>query len=42
MRRDRRVSRRLRCEGFSVIRLWEHDIENRPDVCINRIIRFLR
>ena len=42
MRRDKRVSRRLRRDGYSVIRLWEHDIEKRPDVCLNRIIRFMR
>lgn len=42
MRRDRRVSRKLRREGYSVIRLWEHDIEKRPEVCLNRIIRFMR
>ncbi len=42
IRRDRGVSRRLRREGYSVIRLWEHDIEKRPDVCLARIIRFMR
>ena len=42
MARDRRVSRRLRCKGYSVIRLWEHDIEKRPDMCLNRIVRFMR
>lgn len=42
MRRDRQVSRHLRRNGYSVIRLWEHDIEQRPLVCLNRIIRFMR
>ena len=42
MRRDGKVSRRLRREGYSVIRLWGHDIEKRPHVCLNRIIRFTR
>ena len=42
MRRDARVSRKLRREGYSVIRLWGHDIENRPHVCLNKIIRFMR
>ena len=40
--RDRRISRKLRRSGYSVIRLWEHDIEKRPDVCLNRIVRFMR
>lgn len=42
MRRDKRISRRLRGEGYSVIRLWEHDINDRPLVCLNRIVRFMR
>lgn len=42
MGRDRSVTRRLRRDGYSVIRLWEHDIEKRPHVCIGRIIRFMR
>ena len=42
MRRDRRVSRRLRRDGYAVVRLWEHDIEKRPLVCLNRIVRFMR
>ncbi|MDA8008871.1 MAG: very short patch repair endonuclease [Alphaproteobacteria bacterium] len=42
MRRDRGVTRKLRRDGYSVIRLWEHDIEKRPDVCIRRIARFMR
>lgn len=41
MRRDRRVSRKLRRDGYSVIRLWEHDIHRRPHVCLNRIIRIM-
>jgi DNA mismatch endonuclease (patch repair protein) len=42
MKRDRRISRKLRRDGYSVIRLWEHDIEKRPNVCLSRIIRFMR
>jgi len=42
MKRDRNVTRRLRREGYSVVRLWERDIEKRPLMCLNRIIRFMR
>ena len=42
MRRDKRISQKLRRDGYSVIRLWEHDIEKSPHVCLNRIIRFMR
>ena len=42
MRRDRTVTRRLRADGWSVVRLWEHDIDGKPDVCAGRITRALR
>lgn len=42
MRRDRRITRKLRREGWSVLRFWEHDIEKRTDVCINRILKKIR
>ena len=42
MRRDRTVTRRLRADGWSVVRLWEHDIDGRPDACAWRIVRALR
>ena len=41
MKRDRKVSRRLRREGWSVQRFWEHDIEKRPDFCRRKILRAL-
>jgi len=37
MKRDRSVSMKLRREGWSVLRFWEHDIEKRPEICIRRI-----
>lgn len=39
MRRDAKVSRKLRRAGWSVLRLWEHDIEKRTAICIDKIIR---
>jgi len=42
MRRDRRVSRKLRSEGWSVQRFWEHDIERRPDYCRRKILRAVK
>ncbi len=39
MKRDRYVSRKLRREGWSVLRFWEHDIDKRATACTNRIIR---
>ena len=41
MKRDRKVTRKLRADGWSVIRLWEHDIERRPQSCIGRIRKSL-
>lgn len=39
MKRDKRNTRKLRRDGYSVLRFWEHDIEKRTDVCIKRIMR---
>ncbi|MEC4848999.1 MAG: very short patch repair endonuclease [Nitrosarchaeum sp.] len=39
MRRDRRITRKLRRDGWSVLRFWEHDIEKKTNTCINRITR---
>ena len=39
MRRDLRVSKTLRKDGWSVLRFWEHDIEKRNEACIKRILK---
>lgn len=39
MRRDKRISRKLRSDGWSVLRFWEHDIEKNPEKCRLRILR---
>ena len=38
-RRDRRASRQLRAEGWSVLRIWECRLKSRPKTCIKRIRR---
>ena len=37
MRRDRKVSRKLRRDGWSVLRIWEHDIKKNTDKCMRKI-----
>ena len=39
MRRDRKVSRKLRRNGWSVLRIWEHDIKRKPETCKRKIMR---
>lgn len=39
MKRDLRVNRELRSNGWSVLRFWEHDIHNNPEKCKRRIVR---
>jgi DNA mismatch endonuclease (patch repair protein) len=39
MKRDRHVSRRLRTDGWSVLRIWEHDIKRKPETCKRKIMR---
>ena len=41
MARDKKVTGKLRRDGWSVVRLWEHDIENSPEKCIAKIRRVL-
>jgi DNA mismatch endonuclease, patch repair protein len=36
--RDRRNSRRLRRKGWRVIRLWEHQMEQAPQRCLDRVV----
>ena len=39
MRRDRKVSRKLRRDGWSVLRIWEHDIKKKPEKCKKKILK---
>ena len=41
MERDRKVTRKLRADGWPVVRLWEHDIETSPEKCVGKIRRCL-
>ena len=36
--RDRRSFARLRRMGWRVIRIWEHQVETRPEECVSRIL----
>ena len=40
-KRDRRVTRALRREGWNVVRIWECHLAKKPTVCINRIRRII-
>ena len=42
IRRDGKVSARLRKDGWSVLRFWEHDIEKKPEMCADKILRKIR
>jgi len=39
MSRDKKVSRKLRSEGWSVLRFWEHDIEKNLELCVRKLKR---
>lgn len=41
-RRDVRNFRRLRRDGWFVIRLWEHDVKRDPERCVDRIVAAVR
>ena len=37
MERDRKVTRRLRTDGWTVVRLWEHDIDKNTENVMQRM-----
>ncbi len=37
MARDLRVTRKLRRQGWKVIRIWQHSLQKSPSTCLNRI-----
>lgn len=41
-KRDRSNFGRLRSSGWEVIRLWEHDVEASPEVCVDRVEECVR
>lgn len=41
-RRDRRVSRSLRADGWRVIRVWECALAKRPTACVTRLLKLLK
>lgn len=36
--RDKQVNRKLRKEGWKVIRIWEYDVKRNMDKCLNKIL----
>ena len=40
--RDKLVGRTLRKQGWRVVRIWEHDLRQRPLVCLRRVQRALQ
>jgi DNA mismatch endonuclease (patch repair protein) len=42
IRRDRKYTRRLRGEGWKVVRIWEHDVEKNLPRCVARIEAAIR
>lgn len=40
--RDRRTSRALRAQGWTVVRLWESEILSDPDRCVRSVSRAIR
>jgi DNA mismatch endonuclease, patch repair protein len=40
--RDRRNFAKLRRRGWLVVRVWEHQLRNDSDACIDRIVKAMR
>lgn len=41
-RRDTQVARKLRRQGWSVVRVWEHELDSDAERCVERIVKTLR
>jgi DNA mismatch endonuclease (patch repair protein) len=41
-RRDQRNFRRLRSRGWTVIRIWQHQLQRDKRACLNRILRWVK
>lgn len=41
MERDRRATRALRKDGWSVIRIWEDELARNPEACVRKVERAL-
>jgi len=41
IRDDKRITRKLRHDGFKVLRFWEHEIKKDPEKCLRTIIKAL-
>jgi len=39
--RDKRIRRRLRKQGWRVVRLWEHQVRKDPQKCMSKIIKVI-
>jgi DNA mismatch endonuclease, patch repair protein len=42
IKRDKRVSRKLRKEGWKVLRIWEYQIKRNPENVISKVISVLK
>lgn len=38
---DREVNKKLKSDGWSVLRFWEHSIENNPQTVVNKLIKVI-
>lgn len=38
-RRDKRIRRKLRAEGWSIFRIWEHRLRSNPSFQVHRVLR---
>lgn len=41
VQRDLDVTFKLQSEGWTVVRLWEHEIEKQPEMCVQKLIDIL-
>lgn len=42
VKRDEKINEQLNKDNWNVVRIWEHEIKNEPEKCIQKIIKTLK
>jgi len=41
IRRDRKIRRMLKKDGWKVVSFWGHQIEKNPELCVDKILKLM-
>ncbi|WP_231426811.1 DUF559 domain-containing protein [Pedobacter sp. Leaf250] len=41
MQRDQEINELLSSKGYTVMRFWEHQVKEKPTLCVNQVTLFI-